>query len=151
MLQNLPPPTSRFSPLAPLLQPKLAPFCHIILSNHQNLLWLGPVMVLHYICAWCPTPCMHVTTSATVYLSGWSTRRVVSSRHDDRIPSPSGPVGPSPIIHFFSFSGPSGRVRVSLQYLSVKSFLMFLGYIILDMDTVEGDFSYRFGMFHLEH
>jgi len=100
-------PTSRFCPLAPLLLQQLAPYCLLILPYRSSTPRLRPVVVLHYLPAWCPMPWIEVITGATVRL--WfqcrPTISVVFSRNGDHTSSPPGPIGPSRANPFFCFSG----------------------------------------------
>jgi len=64
----LPSPSSRFCPLATLLLQQLRRYCLLILPNGSSTPRLRPVVVFHYLCAWCPMPWMDVITRATVRL-----------------------------------------------------------------------------------
>ena len=92
----LPSPTSRFCPLAPLLLQQLAPYCLRILHDRSSTPLLRPVVVLHYLPAWCPMPWIDVITGATVglWLQGRPTISVVFSRNGDHTSSPPGPIRP---------------------------------------------------------
>ena len=93
----LPSPTSRFCPLAPLLLQQLAPYCLLILPDRSSTPRLRPVVVSHYLPAWCPMPWIDVITGATVrlWLQCRPTNPVVFSRNGDHTSSPPGPIGPS--------------------------------------------------------
>ena len=92
----LPSPSYRLSPLAPLLLQQLEPYCLLILPDRLSTPWLRPVVVLHYLRAWCPKPWIDVITGATVrlWLQCRPTCPVVFFRNDDHTSSPSGPVEP---------------------------------------------------------
>ena len=83
-LAILPSPSFLFSPLAPLLLQQLAPYCLLILPDHLSTTRLRPVMVLHYLRAWCPTPWIDVITGTTLRLwlqmSAHMSSRFLSSR-----------------------------------------------------------------------
>jgi len=64
----LPSSSAWFRPLALLLLQELAPYCPIVLPDRQSPPQLRPVVVLHYLRAWCLTPCIDVITGATVHL-----------------------------------------------------------------------------------
>jgi len=129
----LPSPTSRFCPLAPLLLQKLAPYCLLILPDRSSPPRLRPVVVLHYLRAWCPTPWIDVITGATVrlWLQMSAHKSSGFSRHGDHSSSHSGPVGPSRSILSFVFRGACRRVWVSLLYVSMNCFLTCLRYYCL--------------------
>jgi len=103
----LPSPTSRFCLLAPLLLQQLAPYCPLILPDRSSTPRLHPVVVFHYLLAWCPMRWIHVITGATVHL--WLLCRpkspVVFPRNGDNTSSPPGPIGPSRANPFFCFKG----------------------------------------------
>jgi len=103
----LPSPTSRFCPLAPLLLQQLAPYCSIFLPDHSSTPRLRPVVVLHYLLAWCLMPWIDIITGATVrlWLQCRPTSPVVFSRNGDHTSSPPGPIGLSRANPFFCFKG----------------------------------------------
>ena len=68
LLAILPSPSSRFCPLAPLLLQQLAPYYLLILPDPSSTSRLRPVVVLHYLRAWGPTPWIDVITGAAVRL-----------------------------------------------------------------------------------
>ena len=129
----LPSPTSRFCPLALLLLQQLVPYCLLILPDRSSTPGLRPVVVLHYLHAWCPTPWIDVITGAPVrlWLQCRPTSPVVFSRNGDHTSSHSGPFGPSRANSFFCFRGACGRVWVSLLYVSMNCFLSCLRYYCL--------------------
>jgi len=98
---------SRFCPLATLLLQQLAPYCPLILPDRSSTPRLRPVMVLHYLLAWCPMPWINVITGATVclWLQCRPTSPVVFSRNGDHTSSAPGPIGPSRANPFFCFKG----------------------------------------------
>ena len=126
----LPSSSSRFCPLAPLLLQKLAPYCPIILSDRQSPPGLRPVVVLHYLRDWCPTPWIDVITGATVHLwlqmSAHKSSGFLPQRRSHILP-----LGPSRINPFFCFRGACRRVWVSLLYLSMNCFFTCLRYYCL--------------------
>jgi len=101
----LPAPISRFCPLAPLLLQQLAPYCPLILPHRSSTPRLRPVVVLHYLLAWCPMPWIDVITGATLrlWLQCRPTCSVVFSGNGDHTSSPPGPIGPSRANPFFCF------------------------------------------------
>jgi len=129
----LPSPTSRFRPLTPLLLQQLAPYCLRILPNRSSTPRLRPVVVLHYLLAWCPMPWIDVITGATVrlWLQCQPISPVVPPRHGDHISSPPGPVAPLRANPFFCFRGACRKVWVSLLYVSMNYFLTCLRYYCL--------------------
>jgi len=103
----LPSPTSRFCPLAPLLLQQLAPYCPLILPDRSSTPRLRPVVVLHYLPAWCPMPWINVITGATVrlWLQCRPTSSVVFCGNGDHTSSLPGPIGPLRVNRFFCFQG----------------------------------------------
>jgi len=103
----LPSPTSWFCPLAPLLLQQLARYCPLILPNRPSTPRLRPVVVLHYLLAWCPMPWIDVITGVTVplWLQCRPTSSVICSRNGDHTSSHQGPIGPSRANSFFCFKG----------------------------------------------
>jgi len=103
----LPSPTSRFCPLAPLLLQQLAPYCLLILPDRPSTPRLRPVVVLHYLRAWCPTPWIDVITGATVRLwlqmSAHKSSGFLSLRRSLILPR--GPCRAFAINPFFCFLG----------------------------------------------
>jgi len=133
LLAFLPSPTSRFCPLARLLLQQLAPYCLLILPDRSSTPRLRPVVVLHYIPAWCLMPWIDVITGATVPLSLQCrpTSPVIFSRNGNHTSSPPGPIGPSRTSPFFCFRRACLRVWVFLLYLSMNYFLTCLRYYCL--------------------
>ena len=103
----LPSPTSRFCPLAPLLLQQLAPYSPLILPDRSSTPRLRPVVVLHYLPAWCPMPWINVITGATVrlWLQCRPTSSVVFCGNGDHTSSLPGPIGPLRVNRFFCFQG----------------------------------------------
>ena len=130
----LPSPASRFCPLAPLLLQQLAPYCRLILPDRSSSPRLRPVVVLHYLPAWCPTPWIDVITGATIRLwlrmSAHKFSGFLSSRRSLFLPLR--PCRAFAINPFFCFWGACRRVWVSLLYVSMNCFLTCLRYIVLD-------------------
>ena len=103
----LPSPISRFCPLSPLLLEHMAPYFPLILPDRSSTPRLRPVVVLHYLLAWCPLPWIDVITGVTVrlWLQCRPTSPVVFSRNGDHTSSPPGPIGTSRANPFFCFRG----------------------------------------------
>jgi len=130
----LPSPFSRFCPLAPLLLQQLAPYCLLILPDPSSTPRLRPVVVLHYLRAWCPTPWIDGITGATVPL--WLQMLAhkfscfLSIRRSLILPLV--PCWAFAINPFFCFFwGACRRVCVSLLYVSMNCFLTCLRYYCL--------------------
>jgi len=62
----MPSPFSQFCLLAPLLLQLLTPYCLLILPDRSSSPQLPSFVVLHYLRACCPTPCIDVIPGATI-------------------------------------------------------------------------------------
>jgi len=148
----LPSPSSRFCPLAPLLLQQLAPYCLLVLPDPPSPPRLRPVVVSHYIRAWCPTPWIDVITGATVRLwlqmSAHKSSGFLSSRRS--LIGPPGPCRAFAINPFFCLLG-SLTKGLGLSPVRLYELFPYVSEVFLSSVLGEGDFSYGFGVFDFSH